>query len=156
MKEIMKIMDQVMEKKEKTCLKSIMLKFFDVIPMILILIFFNFYAKQISTYQNYAKKMHRIRQLIKLLKTLKNSCSDKIKRIKTICQKNFTKIQKMKNTKSEIKPIKIGKRPGTTYCFGCKDYTKSFRPQEINMTNKVHREKSICVVCRSKKSRFLK
>ena len=62
----------------------------------------------------------------------------------------------MKNTKSEIKPIKVGKRPGTTYCFGCKDYTKNFRPQEINMTNKVHRERSICVVCRSKKSRFLK
>ena len=62
----------------------------------------------------------------------------------------------MKNTKSEIKPIKVGKRPGTTYCFGCKDYTKNFRPQEINMTNKVHREKYICVVCRSKKSRFLK
>ena len=30
------------EKKQKTCLKSIILKFFDVIPMILILIFLNF------------------------------------------------------------------------------------------------------------------
>ena len=29
------------------------------------------------------------------------------------CQKHFTKLQKMKNTQSEIKPIKIGKRPGT-------------------------------------------
>ena len=38
----------------------------------------------------------------------KNSCSDKIKRIKTICQKHFTKLQKMKNTQSKIKPIKIG------------------------------------------------
>ena len=28
----------------------------------------------------------------------KNSCSDKIKRIKTLCQKYFTKLQKMKNT----------------------------------------------------------
>ena len=45
MKEIMKIMTQMMKKKEKTCLKSIILKFFDVIPMILILIFLNFQAK---------------------------------------------------------------------------------------------------------------
>ena len=29
----------------------------------------------------------------------------------------------MKNTQSKIKPIKIGKQPGTTYCFECKDYT---------------------------------
>ena len=86
----------------------------------------------------------------------KNSCSDKIKRIKTICQKHFTKLQKMKNTQSKIKPIKIGKRPGTTYCFGCKDFTHNFRPQEVKMTNKVLREKSNCVVCRSNKSRFLK
>ena len=42
MKEIMKIMIQMMKKKEKTCLKSIILKFFDVIQMILILIFLNF------------------------------------------------------------------------------------------------------------------
>ena len=86
----------------------------------------------------------------------KNSCSDKIKRIKTICQKHFTKLQKMKNTQSKIKPIKIGKQPGTTYCFGCKDYTQNFRPEKVKMTNKVLREKSHCVVCRSNKSRFLK
>ena len=43
----------------------------------------------------------------------------------------------MKNTQSEIKPIKIGKRPGITYCFGCKDFTHNFRPQEVKMTNKV-------------------
>ena len=36
----------------------------------------------------------------------------------------------MKNTQSEIKPIKIGKR-------GCKDYTQNFRPQEVKMTNKI-------------------
>ena len=58
------------------------------------------------------------------------------------CQKHFTKLQKMKNTKSEIKPIKIGKQPGTTYCFGCKDFTHNFRPQEVRMTNKVFREKT--------------
>ena len=53
----------------------IILKFFDVIPMILILIFLNFLAKQICTCQNYAKKMQKIKgiikRLIKLLKTLK-------------------------------------------------------------------------------------
>ena len=35
----------------------------------------------------------------------------------------------MKNTQSRIKPVKIGKQSETTYCFGCKDYTKNFRPQ---------------------------
>ena len=39
----------------------------------------------------------------------------------------------MKITQSEIKPIKIGKRPGKTNCFGCKDYTQNFRPQEVRM-----------------------
>ena len=72
------------------------------------------------------------------------------------CQKHFTKLQKMENTQSEIKPIKIGKRPGTTYCFGCKDYMQNFRPEKVKMTNKVRREKSHCVVCPSNKLRFLK
>ena len=72
------------------------------------------------------------------------------------CQKRFTKLQKMKNKQSKIKPIKIGKRPGTMHCFGCKDFTHNFRPQEVKMTNKVLREKSHCVVCRSNKSNFLK
>ena len=62
----------------------------------------------------------------------------------------------MKNTKSKIKPIKIGKQSGTTYCFGCEDYIKNFSRQELKMTNKVLREKSHCVVCRSNKSRFFK
>ena len=53
----------------------------------------------------------------------------------------------MKNTKSKIKPTKIGKQSGTTYCFGLKDYTKNFRRKEVKMTNKVLREKSHCVVC---------
>ena len=30
------------------------------------------------------------------------------------CQKHFTKLQKSKKYQSEIKPTKIGKRPGTT------------------------------------------
>ena len=62
----------------------------------------------------------------------------------------------MKNTQSKMKAIKIGKQPGTTYCFGYKDYTQNFRPQKVKTTNKVLREKSYCVVCPSNKSRFLK
>ena len=62
----------------------------------------------------------------------------------------------MKNTQSKIKAIKIGKQPGTRYCFGCKDFTHTFRPQEVKMTNKVLGEKSHYVVCRSNKLRFLK
>ena len=50
----------------------------------------------------------------------------------------------------------MGNKGGTTYCLGCKDYTDNFKPQEVKMTNKVLREKSNCVVCRSSKSRFLK
>ena len=72
------------------------------------------------------------------------------------CQRYFAKLQKMKNTQSKIKLIKIGKQPGTTYCFGCKDYTQNFRPEKVEMANKVLREKSHCVVCWSNKSRFLK
>ena len=70
--------------------------------------------------------------------------------------KNILPLQKIKNTQSKIKPIKIGKRPGTTYCFGCKDYMQNFRPEKVKMTNKVLREKLHCVACRSNKSRFPK
>ena len=62
----------------------------------------------------------------------------------------------MKSTQSEIKPIKTGKRPGTTNYLGCKEFTHNFRPQEVKATNKVLKEKSNCVICRSNKSRFLK
>ena len=62
----------------------------------------------------------------------------------------------MKNTQSKIKAIQVGKQSGATYCFGCKDYTKNFTPKKVKMTNKVLREKSYCVVCRSNKPRFLK
>ena len=43
----------------------------------------------------------------------------------------------MKNAQSKIKAIKLGKRLGTTYCVGCKDYTHNFMPQEVKMMNKV-------------------
>ena len=62
----------------------------------------------------------------------------------------------MKSILSNLKPIKTGKQPGTRYCFGCKDYTKSFRPEKVKMTNKVVREKSRCIVCRTNKSKFVK
>ena len=72
------------------------------------------------------------------------------------CRKHFTKLQKTKSTQSKIKPIKIGKQSGTTYCFRCKDYTQNFRPEKVKVENKVLREKSNCVVCWSNKSKFLK
>ena len=62
----------------------------------------------------------------------------------------------MKNTQSKTKPIKIGKQLETTYCFGCKNYTQSFRPEKVKIINKVIREKSHCIICRSNKPRFLK
>ena len=62
----------------------------------------------------------------------------------------------MKNTQWKIKPTKVGKQSGATYCFGCKHYTKNFRPEKVKIVNKVLREKSHCVVCWSNKSRFLK
>ena len=58
----------------------------------------------------------------------------------------------MKNTQSKIKPIKTGREIGTTYCLGCKVYTDNVKRKEIKMTNKVLREKSNCLVCRSSKS----
>ena len=53
----------------------------------------------------------------------------------------------MKNTQSKIKPIKVGKQSGTTYCSGCKYYMNNFRPEKKTMINKVLRKKSHCVVC---------
>ena len=61
-----------------------------------------------------------------------------------------------KSVLSDLKPIKTKKQPGTTYCFGCKDYKHDFKPKKVNMTNKVVREKSRCIICRTNKSRFLK
>ena len=61
-----------------------------------------------------------------------------------------------KSVLSELRSIKTGKILATAYCFGCKDYIKNFRPEKVNMTNKIVREKSHCIVCRSNKSRFLK
>ena len=62
----------------------------------------------------------------------------------------------MKNIQSKVKPIKLRKNPGTTYCLGRKDYTNNFKPQEVKIKNVVLKEKSNCVACQSSKSRFLK
>ena len=62
----------------------------------------------------------------------------------------------MKNIQSKIKPIKVAKQSGTTYCFGFKIYAKNVRPEKVKIINKVLREKSYCDVCRSNKLRFLK
>ena len=62
----------------------------------------------------------------------------------------------MKTILSDLEPIKTGKQPGTTYCFWGKNYTKNFRLEKVKMTNKVVREKSHCIVCRTNKSTFLK
>ena len=53
----------------------------------------------------------------------------------------------MKNILSDLKTIKTGKQPGTTYCFGCEDYANNFRPEKVKMTNKVVREKPHCIIC---------
>ena len=68
------------------------------------------------------------------------------------CLKNTARLQRIKETQSKMKPIKTGKEIRTTYCLGCED----FRPQGVKMTNKMLREKSNYIVCRSSKSRFLK
>ena len=51
----------------------------------------------------------------------------------------------MKNTQSKIKPTKNWKKTW------CKNFTYNFRPQEVKMTNKVLKEKSNYVACRSNK-----
>ena len=61
----------------------------------------------------------------------------------------------MKSTKSEMKPIKIGKRPKTTYFFVCKYFTHNFKAKR-SKNGKQSTHKSHCVVCRSNKSRFKK
>ena len=71
--------------------------------------------------------------------------------------KTFDQITKNEKYAIRNKTNKNGKYPVTTNCFGCKKFLHNFRPQEVKMmTNKVLREKSSCVVCRSNKSRLLK
>ena len=60
------------------------------------------------------EKENKIKELEDEIKKNKTS----INKLKCIsCQKCFTKIQRMKNIQSKIKPTKIGKQPRTTYYF---------------------------------------
>ena len=43
-----------------------------------------------------------------------------------------------------------------TYCLGCRKHTANIGLKEINMINKVLRDKSRCANCMSYKSKFLK
>ena len=81
--------------------------------------------------------------------------SKKSKCLKWIVKK-YCKITENEKHTIKNKTDKAQKKPGTTYCLGCKDYTDNFKPQEEKMTNNVLREKSNCIVCRSSRSRFLK
>ena len=51
------------------------------------------------------------------------------------CQNSFAKLQKMKNTQSTIKPVKIGQQYRATYRFGCNNYTQNFRPGKVKMAS---------------------
>ena len=72
------------------------------------------------------------------------------------CQKNTAHNIRLEKHTIKIKTDKNWKKPEKTYCLGCKDCSNNFKPQEIKMTNKVLREKSKCVACRSSKSISLK
>ena len=76
----------------------------------------------------------------------------KFKSNHSIITKEMSFYQITKNEKYTIKNKTLENNIGTTYCFGCKD----FRPENVEMINKILREKSHCVVWQSNKSRFLK
>ena len=83
-------------------------------------------------YQIYAKKNRTNEVINKTTEDVgKILAVKKLKELKRYAKKHFAKLQKMKNTQSEIKPIKTGKRPGTTSCFGCNYFTHNFRPQDV-------------------------
>ena len=75
----------------------------------------------------------------KLEKQLKKE--KEMREIRTI---NESTKQKVESGQSKIKPIKFGKQSGTTYCFGCKDYTKNFRPEKVKMIK--YLEKNLIVL----------
>ena len=62
---------------------------------------------EIILYISTLRKENAVNGVInKITELLKNSCSDKIKKIKTICQKHFTKLQKLNKLQSKNKKIK--------------------------------------------------
>ena len=80
-----------------------------------------------------------------------SSISKSLKHINLKKKKKTSHIVKHEKFKIRNKTEKLGKQSGTTYCFGCKDYTQNFRPEKMKITIKVCREKSHCVVCQSTK-----
>ena len=102
-------------------------------------------------------KKSLIDDLSKRLQELKFTSNHSIKSkcLKWIVKK-YCKITENEKHTIKNKTDTAQKKPETTYCLGCKDYTDNFKPQEEKMTNNVLREKSNCIVCRSSRSRFLK
>ena len=115
----------MLKKKEKPCLKSIILHFFRCNPNDPNFDLFQFLGEinlhisklreENATNKANNKAINKIAEDFE-----KNSSSDKIKRMRTICQKHFTKLQKMKKTQSAIKPIKIGKNLEQHIVLGAK------------------------------------
>ena len=92
--------------------------------------------KNIHSHIKKSTKKSLIDDLSKRLLELefKSNHSIKSKCLKWLVKKLLPTIYGMKNTQSKRKPIKLRKKPGTTYCLGCKDYTNNFKPQEIKMS----------------------
>ena len=61
-----------------------------------------------------------------------------------ICQKHFTKLQKMKKTQSKIKPIKIGKKPGTMQFWVRRLYAEFQATRSENDKYSTQRKISLC------------
>ena len=93
---------------------------------------------------NIFKEISKIHRYIK--KSTKKLLIDDLSKRLLELEFKHTKLQKMRNTQSIIKLIKIGKQPGTTYCLRCKDYMQNFRPEKVKTTKKVLREKSVLFV----------
>ena len=56
----------------------------------------------------------------------------------------FYQITKNETHTTTNKANKIGKRPGTTYCFGCEVCNHNFRPQKVKM--KLKKIKLCCLL----------
>ena len=62
------------------------------------------------------------------------------------CQNNISRLQRMKNTQLKIIQIKTGRKIGTMYCLGCKDYADNFKPQEAKMTKCLEKNQTMLFV----------
>ena len=146
MKKITKIMTQTMKKKAKKYLKN-NFKTFRCNPNDPNFDLFKFVG-EINLHISKLREKNVVNGVInKITEDFEKIVAvTKSKELKRYCQKHFNKLQKMKNAQSEIKPMKIGKRLGTTYFLGFKDFTHNFRPQEVKVTNRVLREKSVLFV----------